>query len=64
MALAMTTTYSGVERRHVLVFDRTTTALLGEEDVLLGRAGFVDVEPPVIDLYATYASLGTVQTLP
>jgi hypothetical protein len=64
VAVAMTSTYTGVKQRHVLIFDATTSALLAEEIVLLESVSWVDAKPPVVIGYATYLESGIVQTLP
>jgi hypothetical protein len=64
VAVAMTSTYTGLKQRHVLIFDPKTSALLAEETVLLEAVRWVDAKPPVVIGYATYLESGVVQSLP
>jgi hypothetical protein len=64
VAVAKTSTYTGVKRRHVLIFDPTTSAHLAEEDVILEPVSWIDAKPPVVIGYATYLESGIVESLP
>jgi len=64
VAVAKTSTYTGVKRRHVLIFDARTSALLAEEDVILESVSWIDAKPPVVIGYATYLESGIVESLP
>jgi len=64
VAVAKTSTYTGVKRRHVLIFDPRTSALLAEEDVILEPVSWIDTKPPVVIGYATYLESGIVESLP
>lgn len=66
VAVAKTTTYWGSKQRFVLIFDPTTSALLGEEQVLLEPDPLLDDDAalPVAIGHATYLESKTVPTLP
>lgn len=64
VAVAMTSTYSGLKQRHVLIFDPRTSALLAEETVLLEAVSWIDAKPPLVIGYATYLESGIVESLP
>jgi hypothetical protein len=64
VAVAKTSSYTGVRQRSVLIFDPRTSALLGEEDVLLEPATWVDSQPPVVVGYAVYLDSKIVDSLP
>jgi hypothetical protein len=64
VAVAKTSTYTGVKRRHVLIFDPRTSALLAEEDVILEPVSWIDATPPLVIGYATYLESGIVESLP
>ncbi|MDA8217843.1 MAG: CU044_5270 family protein [Dehalococcoidales bacterium] len=64
VAVAKTTDYWGAKERLVLIFDPATSALLGEEQVLLERADWTDATPPVVIGYATYLESSLVESLP
>lgn len=64
IAVAMTSTYTGIKQRHVLIFDPKTSVLLAEERVLLDAVNWVDAAPPVVIGYATYLESGIVESLP
>jgi hypothetical protein len=64
-AMSMTNAQSsrGPERR-VLIFDPRTSALLGEEDVLLQKADWLDADPPIVIGYNTYLVSDVVAAIP
>lgn len=64
-AVSMTNAQSsrGLERR-VLIFDPRTSALLGEEDVLLHRVDWLDADPPIVIGYNTYLVSDVVAAIP
>jgi hypothetical protein len=64
-AVSMTNAQSsrGLERR-VLIFDPRTSALLGEEDVLLHKVDWLDAEPPIVIGYNTYLVSDVVAAIP
>jgi hypothetical protein len=64
VAVAMTSTYTGLKQRHILTFDPRSSALLGEETVLLEAVSWIDAKPPVVIGYATYLESGIVESLP
>ena len=64
VAVAKTSSYRGLRLRNVLIFDPRTSALLGEEEVLLERATWVDAPPPVVVGYAVYLDSRIVESLP
>lgn len=64
VAVAKTSSYTGLRQRNVLIFDPRTSALLGEEDVLLEPATWVDAQPPVLVGYAVYLDSRIVPSLP
>ncbi|MDP9226010.1 MAG: CU044_5270 family protein, partial [Actinomycetota bacterium] len=64
VGVAMTTTYTGLKQRHILIFDPRTSALLAEETLLLEKPSWSDVQPPVLIGYATYLESGVVESLP
>jgi hypothetical protein len=64
VAVAMTSTYSGLKQRNVLIFDERTSALLAEETVLLEAAKWMDARPPLVIGYATYLEAAIVERLP
>ena len=64
VAVAKTSAYTGLRQRNVLIFDPRTSALLGEEDVLLERATWLDAQPPVVIGYAVYLDSRVVESLP
>jgi hypothetical protein len=64
VAVAKTSTYTGVRQRNVLIFDPGTSMLLGEEHVLLERVKWMDAEPPVVVGYAVYLESRIVDSLP
>jgi hypothetical protein len=64
VAVAKTSSYTGLRHRNVLIFDPRTSALLGEEDVLLEPATWVDAQPPVLVGYSVYLDTRVVQSLP
>jgi hypothetical protein len=64
VAVAKTSSYTGLRQRNVLIFDPRTSALLGEEEVLLEPATWVDAQPPVLVGYAVYLDSRVVQSLP
>jgi len=64
VAVAMTSTYTGLRTRNSLIFDPRTSALLGEEHVLLEPAAWIDAPPPVVVGYAVYLESRTVESLP
>jgi hypothetical protein len=64
VAVARTHTYTGLKKRHVLIFDPRTSALLAEETVLLQAVDWIDARPPVVIGYATYLESGIVDRLP
>jgi hypothetical protein len=64
IGVAMTSDYSGSKQRHMLIFDPTTSDLLGEEYLLLERVDSVDVEPPAVTGWAAYLESGLVANLP
>jgi hypothetical protein len=64
VAVAMTSTYTGLKQRNVLIFDPRTSALLAEERVLLEAVAWSDAKPPVVIGYATYLESAIVESLP
>jgi hypothetical protein len=64
VAVAKTSTYTGLRQRNVLIFDPRTSALLGEEHVLLQSVSWIDAPPPVVVGYAVYLESTTVESLP
>jgi hypothetical protein len=64
VAVAKTSSYTGLRQRNVLIFDPRTSALLGEEHVLLEPATWVDAQPPVVVGYAVYLESRIVNNLP
>jgi hypothetical protein len=64
VAVARTSTYTGLRTRNSLIFDPRTSALLGEEHVLLERAAWIDAPPPVVVGYAVYLESRMVENLP
>jgi hypothetical protein len=64
VAVAKTSSYTGLRHRNVLIFDPRTSALLGEEHVLLEQAAWVDAAPPVVVGYAVYLESRIVEKLP
>jgi hypothetical protein len=64
-AVSMTNAQSsrGLERR-VLIFDPGTSALLGEEDVLLHKVDWLDADPPIVIGYNTYLVSDVVAAIP
>lgn len=64
IAVAMRAEFGGAAERFTLIFDPTTSALLGEERVLLERADWTDADSPVIIGYETYLESGMATRLP
>jgi hypothetical protein len=64
VAVAMTTAYTGLRQRHVLILDEKTSALLAEETVLLDAARWMDAKPAFVIGYATYLEAAVVERLP
>ncbi len=64
VAVAMTSGYTGLRQRHVLILDEKTSALLAEETVLLDAARWMDAKPPFVIGYATYLEAAVVERLP
>jgi hypothetical protein len=64
VAVSMTSAYSGLRQRNVLILDQRTSALLAEETVLLEAAKWMDAKPPVVVGYATYLEAAIVERLP
>jgi hypothetical protein len=56
VGFAVDTTFTGWPRRHVLIFNPSTGALLAEEDVLTGKPGSTDLPFPSVIGYTLYAS--------
>jgi hypothetical protein len=52
------------QQQRTLIIDPQTSALLGEEIVLLTRVDWVDAEPPAVIGYAVYLDSGFVAELP
>jgi hypothetical protein len=64
-AVSLTGDRSGAGRvRRVLIFDRETSMLLAEEDILLDKVDWLDGEPPVVIGYNTYLTSEIVPTNP
>ncbi len=55
VGFAVDTTFTGWPRRHVLIFNSSTGALLAEEDVLTGKPGSMDLPFPSVIGYTLYA---------
>jgi hypothetical protein len=64
VAVAMTSAYTGLKQRHVLILDERTSALLADEDVLLEAPKWMDAKPPLVVGYTTYLEAGIVERLP
>lgn len=64
VAVAMTSAYTGLRQRHVLIVDQRTSALLAEETVLLDAAKWMDAKPPLVVGYETYLEAAIVDRLP
>lgn len=64
IAMAVTSTYSGLLKRETVIIDPTTYELLGEETTLLQRAAWIAADPPVMIGYVVFRESGTVATLP
>jgi hypothetical protein len=64
VAVAKTTSHFGSKQRLVLIFDPATSALLGEERVLLEPVDWLDAKPPVVISYTTYLESRIVLALP
>jgi hypothetical protein len=64
-AVSMTNAQSsrGLEQR-VLIFDPRTSALLGEEDILLHKVDWLDADPPMVIGYNIYLVSDIVPTIP
>ena len=64
VAVAKDTTYWGGKQRYVLLFDPSTSALLGEERGLIEPVDWLDARPPVVIGHATYLESAVVPSLP
>jgi hypothetical protein len=64
VAVAMTSAYTGLRQRHVLILDERTSALLAQETVLLDAAKWMDAKPPLVVGYATFLEAAIVERLP
>jgi hypothetical protein len=60
-AVAIDSDYSGLATRYVLLFDPTDGQLVGSEDVLIKRAGSLDVAVPSVISYVIYVRDGHVR---
>ncbi|MHB1293754.1 MAG: CU044_5270 family protein [Anaerolineae bacterium] len=63
VAVALTTDYGEAKQRRTLIFDPFTSALLGEEQVLLERVDWTAARPPVVIGRVTYLEAGVVTEL-
>jgi hypothetical protein len=64
VAVAITSAYTGLRLRHVLILDEGTSALLAQETVLLEAAKWMDAKPPLVVGYTTYLEAAIVERLP
>ncbi len=60
VAIAMTSDYSGLPTRYVLIIDPDTAAPLANEQILTTDAGKLKVPIPSVSSYTTYVRTGTV----
>ena len=60
----MTSAYTGLRQRNVLILDERTSALLEQETVLLDAAKWMDAKPPLVVGYTTYLEAAIVERLP
>lgn len=64
IGVSITTDYWKAKERLTLIFDPATSALLGEEEVLLEKASWLNAKPPVVIGSRAYLESGIVTKLP
>lgn len=64
VAVGLTYTYSGIERRSVLIFDPSTGELLGTESIILSYSPEIRAPLPVTIGYVTYGASEIVDHIP